>query len=340
MRGLLVLAQRMGIRAFSWRDPYESLTAGVAILWMTPVTVPSTDPAIDRWVREGGTLVYQGHPDQAPFLGQPPPALRAAPLAPPAAQARAVRGLPDVARDVRRVVISVGVRARSGTVLLADAAGPLITEHRLGAGRVVVIADSHLFTNRYLAAEDNAVLAANLLFRYAHGRSVAFDEVVHGLGGHERGPWSRLLSGNVAWGLVQIAVAAVLLALWSGSRLGPPVPLPEAERTRYAIEYVHSMASLYRRAGARQAAVRALWDRWRREIAPGLGLSATSDARTIASRLPEAHRPALQRLAELLEAGVKSDSELVEFAAGLERLRRALAAGRFGDRRSDIGYRG
>jgi hypothetical protein len=338
MRGLLTLAQRMGIRAGRWQRPYARLDDAIGLLWTVPPTLPPTDPALRRWIESGGTLVYQGPPRTAPFVPaevdvrEPGGALsrRLPAIDPNILENRgapaSVTGDAAAVRDVRRLWISPARRTSLGRPLVRDAAGGIIVSHDLGAGRVLVVVDNTLFLNRTLAREDNAVLAANLLHAYAGGRRVEFDEVVHGYAAAERSRWDDLLSNVRGWAYAQIAFAAALLLISAGWRMGPPVPLPEPERLRYAVEYVRSMASLYRRAGARARSAALMDERWRREVLPRLGLTAAADTASIASRLApdaaEAYRAAAGRLA----SGVRTDADLIRIGRELELARRRVLA--------------
>jgi Domain of unknown function (DUF4350) len=81
----------------------------------------------------------------------------------------------------------------------------------------------------------------------------------------------QLLPEELRFGLVQLAVAVVLLMLVSARRLGPVVaePLPVVVRASEAVE---GRARLYHRARARGRAAAALREACRSRIAPLLGL--------------------------------------------------------------------
>lgn len=94
------------------------------------------------------------------------------------------------------------------------------------------------------------------------------------------------------WGTLQLAVAALLAAIWRGRRLGPLVPerLPVAVR---ASETTEGRARLYRKANARDRAATVLRTATRTRIAPLLGVpvqDAHSPERllpALSARLPE-----------------------------------------------------
>jgi hypothetical protein len=129
----------------------------------------------------------------------------------PAAQ---VAGSIDYAGDLYEVRAGTTGCYRSGT----DAG--LVAATRAGGGRTLVIGGGGPLTNAELAHQGDAALALGLL-----GGSTHLDWVPPGsLGGavapsDRRGVFS-LLPRGLDWGLVQLAIAVVVLALWRARRLG------------------------------------------------------------------------------------------------------------------------
>ncbi|MGW7469118.1 DUF4350 domain-containing protein [Streptomyces xantholiticus] len=130
-----------------------------------------------------------------------------------------------------------------------------------------------------------------------------------------------LIPGGWLWGTLQLAVAAVLAAVWRARRLGPLVTerLPVAIRASEATE---GRARLYRKVNARDRAAASLRAATRTRIAPRLGVSAAethspeallpavsahlpdgeSDTRELLFGAPPADDAALVRLADQLDA--------------------------------------
>lgn len=106
-----------------------------------------------------------------------------------------------------------------------------------GQGRIVVVANASIFSNRLLAQADNSLLAVWLFS--PQGQAVHFDEFYHGLG--VRGNPLILLTqpgyGSLALGLLLF----VCLASWREAvLLGPP--LPDEQQSRRDIgEYIAAM---------------------------------------------------------------------------------------------------
>lgn len=119
----------------------------------------------------------------------------------------------------------------------------LVLCYAAGRGEVVVVADPALFRNRFIAREDNAILAVHLLAGRAGG--VAFDEFYHGL----------TIRGNPLWLATRRPYAGILIALlvcagvwiWRwGVWLGPPLAERPVSRRSLA-EYVDAMARFFQR---------------------------------------------------------------------------------------------
>ncbi|GAA3395023.1 DUF4350 domain-containing protein [Streptomyces roseoviridis] len=175
-----------------------------------------------------------------------------------------------------------GERYVTGTTT-ADACYPsdgLPTLVRLpgtGSGDTVLLGSAELLTNKRLARQGNASLALQLLGSRPHLvwylPSLADAPADSGSPGDTTGTFLGLIPSGWLWGTLQLAVAALLAAIWRGRRLGPLVPerLPVAVRASEATE---GRARLYRRADARDRAATVLRTATRGRIAPLLGVPA------------------------------------------------------------------
>ncbi|MCL9794746.1 DUF4350 domain-containing protein, partial [Frankia sp. AgKG'84/4] len=125
----------------------------------------------------------------------------------------------------------------------------------VGGGRLVLLGSADFLTNRALDRDGNAALALGLLGRHP---DLSWITPVAGTpGGVGQRGVLRLLPAGVRWALLQVVIVIVLLALWRGRRLGPPVqePLPVVIR---AAEAVEGRGRLYAAARARDRAADAL----------------------------------------------------------------------------------
>ncbi|SFQ17173.1 hypothetical protein SAMN05421810_10532 [Amycolatopsis arida] len=193
------------------------------------------------------------------------------------------------------------------------------------AATVTVLGDVAPLTNAALADEGNAALAMRLLGQ--HPRLVWYqpapgDAALRG-GGESI---YDLVPRGWYFGLGQVAVAVLLLALWRARRLGPVVvePLPVVVR---GAETVEGRARLYRRAGAAEHAATALRDAARQRMLPALGLTAEAAAEPAVVVAAVAARTGRSEaeVGALLYGGLTGgEAQLVERADALDALEREV----------------
>ena len=193
------------------------------------VLEPSEADAIRAWVEGGGRLVA-GSSNEPAWLDQlldEPPVWEAAdrptstPLVP-------LTGVKEVEGRRGAMLDELG-----GLLPMLDP--PLAATTRLGAGELIVLANTWPLSNQGLDEADNAAFALAL----AAGAPVAFLETVHGYG------VSRGLAGlptAVKWTLLGLLLTS-LVAVWSaGRRFGPPED-PDTDPPPPRVEYVEALAS-------------------------------------------------------------------------------------------------
>ncbi|MFH8472715.1 DUF4350 domain-containing protein [Streptomyces sp. NPDC018000] len=148
-----------------------------------------------------------------------------------------------------------------------------------GAGDTVLLGSPDLLHNERLGKQGNASLALQLLGSRPHlvwylpslaDTSAAAEG--SGDGSDDDRSFVDLIPRGWLWGTLQLALAAVLAAIWRARRLGPLVVerLPVAIR---ASESTEGRARLYRRANARDRAADSLRAATRTRIAPLIGVS-------------------------------------------------------------------
>ncbi|WP_447039426.1 DUF4350 domain-containing protein [Streptomyces sp. DSM 118878] len=156
-----------------------------------------------------------------------------------------------------------------------------------GMGDTVVLGAPDILYNSRLDKQGNASLALQLLGSRPkvvwYLPSLSDDQAATE---DERRGFFDLIPSGWRWATVQLAIAAVLAALWRARRLGPLVSerLPVVIR---ASETVEGRARLYRRANARDRAASALRTATRSRLAPLVGVSPTQ------AHAPETLVPAL-----------------------------------------------
>ncbi|MGW6416355.1 DUF4350 domain-containing protein [Streptomyces sp. NPDC055055] len=200
-----------------------------------------------------------------------------------------------------------------------------------GTGDTVLLGSPDILHNKRLDQQGNASLALQLLGSRPHlvwylpsltDPSATADDPADGT----PGSFLSLIPSGWLWGTLQLAVAAVLAALWRARRLGPLVTerLPVAVRASEATE---GRARLYRKADARDRAASVLRTATRSRLAPLLGV-ARQDAHS-----PERLLPALSaRLPEttadpgtlLFGTAPADDAALIRLADQLDALEREV----------------
>lgn len=195
-----------------------------------------------------------------------------------------------------------------------------------GAGAVTLLGDAAALTNGHLAEEGDAALALGLLG--AHQRLVWYLPTASDVTSEVQRSLLSLVPAGIRFGVAQLAVAVVLLALWRARRLGPVVaePLPVVVR---ASESVEGRARLYRRGRTRDGSAAQLRGATARRCAARLGLPASAadpsrpgpllDALTLATGRPVGELHEL-----LLGAAPADDTALVRLADALDALEREV----------------
>ena len=193
-----------------------------------------------------------------------------------------------------------------------------------GSRRVVVLGSADILTNDRFDATGNAALALNLL-----GRA---DSLVWYLpvpeAGAEGPSLGSLVPDGVRFGLIQLAIGVVLLALWRARRLGRVVaePLPVEIRASEAVE---GRGRLLRRARATDRAAVALRTATLARLRAPLGLprptdSAADRVAVVAAVAARTGRPQADVAALLYGGAPADDPALVRLADDLDQLDREV----------------
>ncbi|MGW4497210.1 DUF4350 domain-containing protein [Micromonospora sp. NPDC004336] len=125
--------------------------------------------------------------------------------------------------------------------------------------------------------------------------------------------------------LLQLALAALLAAVWRARRLGPPTPEPLPVTVRSA-ETVLGRARLYQKAGARDAAARTLRTAALDRLAARLNLPPAAPPAEVAAAVAARTGDDPGRAADLLYGdGPETDQDLLELARELDRVTRTVA---------------
>lgn len=188
------------------------------------------------------------------------------------------------------------------------------------SGNMITIGTGAPFTNDELDEDGNAALALKLLGQ--HERLVWYTPSVADLA--QQKTMSDLMPDSWKFGALQLALAAVVIALWRARRLGPVVTerLPVIVR---AAETVEGRARLYRRSRAAGHAAAVLRQAARDRLNPLLGLPLSADpTEEIVNRTG---RPEPQVRALLHDQGPVDDRALVALIDELDALENEVRKG-------------
>ncbi len=202
-------------------------------------------------------------------------------------------------------------------------AAPLVRD-----GRLTVLGAGNFLTNDRVDEVGNAALGLGLLGERAElvwFRPSLDDPALAG-GGSK--PLHVLMSDSVKLAMLQLGIAALVIAAWRARRLGPVVgePLPVVVR---AAEATEGLARLYRRAGARHRAATALREAAIRSIAPKFGLPAVgTDPRAVTAAVAQHTGRPSHEIGDLLYGTAPDDDAgLVALADALDTLAARLREG-------------
>jgi hypothetical protein len=213
-------------------------------------------------------------------------------------------------------------RLRAPHLCYASDGRPSLVQVTVNGNLVTLLGSSSPLTNSRLDDEGDAALALGLLG--GHDRLVWYLPTAADVPPSAQKSFYQLVPDGVWWGLLQVGVAVLLLALWRARRLGAVVvePLPVAVR---AAETEEGRARLYRRNGARGQAAESLRAGVRSRLGGALGLPRRAD--------PQARVPAVAArsgwsgadvTALLYGAAPADDAALVQLADRLDALEKEV----------------
>ena len=279
------LLAQLGYQVEHWqRPPDKLLEHGINTVLIVAVPMQNVSAedreSVRRYILAGGRLVAVGgnssqllpHSDFAPgiphFAWQKYPA-----LLPTALTSNATEIVMAPAAFWRTSDSTAQVSYGSGS-------SGVVSSYKYGKGEVVWWAAADPITNSGITQGSNLRLLLNSLGRTS-SRTVLWDDYFHE---GELTMVDSLLSSPLKWALVQLGVLAVVVLFTYSRRHGPLRPL--AQPTRLAtLEFVETVGTLYRRAGAAELPVQIAYERFRFLLHRKLGINASAGVQQIAARL-------------------------------------------------------
>lgn len=341
-----LLLQQRGVSVFRyqagtqhWPDDARVMISANPVKGAFSTQIWGPDEVKDalRWLDKGGTLILLSDEDNALtkkfFLRPNDIGPKSATLAPrqPAPFLDGVKGVlfPNQWRFEKTPDTAIPLFSDKNAAFLV---------FRRGKGTLFAAPTPALIENHHLDDADNARFFAQLVESRqfdASGKKgkVYFDELHQGF--QKEPSFWEVIGAPGRFALLQIALVSILLCYTVGRRFGVPRPAPPPSRV--SSEYVASLADLYRRAGARDAALEGVYLSFWRDLcrAAGLPLDApTADAANRAAALMDGKADDLRkRLLSVLErsedaisrGGNKlNDGELLRLTREMDGIRKEL----------------
>lgn len=239
-------------------------------------------------------------------------------------------------RDVGRIRVEGGLRLRpknaaNQRALIEDSNGACAVAWKRGAGHVILATNELCADNRRLDSADNAILFVNVAEAHARGsgRAVLFDEYHQGFGAEvaERSLWDML--GTPVRSAAWYALVVFLILVYNANRRFGTAKQLLIPSYRPATEYIASMGSLYRRAGAADIAIEALYKTFIRDLAQRIDAPPEAGRERIASLAAARfgwnaeQLTALMTRCETAAGGARiSDGEMLNLARQIDEYRR------------------
>jgi hypothetical protein len=221
---------------------------------------------IFSWVKEGNTVLWTGYYsayifDYFGFKEQPGFGV---------ADVHPVTSEHPLLADVQELTLGWGRLQRHASMSFAygDDGGIFLSETTLGDGRIVLLSQPEMFTNRYIGRSDNLILFLNILRLYSGG-GIWFNEYAHGFTMVDTD--TAMVTWQLRLVLFQLLLGVLLLYYYWGKRFGRPVPLL-VDNEVIAGEYVRSLANIYRQGKARHLVLNSINQGFRADLSRYLGV--------------------------------------------------------------------
>lgn len=259
-------------------------------------------------------------------------------------------------RKVERIQIISGSRLTTERlnfpVYFKDRDGVVLFSLREGEGRIVVVSEPELSSNRGIGKEDNAALLTNIIREFANGGKVLIDEYHHTIaaaqcqekqidakllpgylfrikvgGGERKTIFEYLWEPPKRWVVLQLAVVVVLFLYSKGLRFGPLIP-PKEEAKSSTLEHIQAISRIYRQAKAHHLALEEIYRYFKFSIGREFGLGGEVDISEIYNLIPKEKANRLRRLIkeceDYISKGIIEETLLLKLSRELETFKKEV----------------
>ncbi len=253
-RAFYLLMEKLGhrpVRIEEKETRYSSIAGGVAIIIRPYPNYLDQDKARDLldWVARGNSLIVADSDENIFWRSLGLRLLETEKLTErvsPARESPLSRGVGMVSVKGHWRFVLPPEQFQPFTVHLEDGEGVILASTPVGKGQVYVLSTPQLFCNGEIDRDDNVILMANLIREAGRDGVVAFDETIHGFS-RDTGPFR--FSGVQQGIMLQLGLVLILFYAVYMKRFGIPRHHGE-DLQRSSIEYLHSLAGLFQKAGA------------------------------------------------------------------------------------------
>lgn len=319
-KAAFLLLQQMGYSATRWTEDPTRLSRVAPHSTLVMVNPNATEErameAVRKFVRNGGHVLATG-PTFYAFVPDRP-------IRPGVPHFQWKEYTPQEPSELTRGITSIELAPKfyfdqeiSEAPFAAGDEIP-ITRFSYGAGEVIWWSSPDPLSNSGIREKDNAQLLLNCIGEPGHG-PVLWDEYFHQGG---RTVIDSVIESPLRWGLLQALLIGALACL-TYSRAFGPVRHSVASSRLAPMEFVQTLAALYRKTGRAQIAVEIVYEHFRELLQRRFSIRADADsnqvAAAIADQLPEEDSANIGRLISRIEGAINDASLSVSTATSLIR---------------------
>ena len=274
-KAVYLMLEASRYRVKRWERPLRDLPLAPSTLILAePEGFPTFDErvALERFAQRGSTVIATGVSGGSFLLGRRIVEDPAAGSTWSRLSARSPSAVTRAAPEIALALRAYWDAQAFAMPLYGDGDKVRVVKYESGNGEIFWWASATPLTNAGVREPGN--LEFVLASIGGPERPVLFDEYFHG---HRNSPSATFADGPLKWFGSQLALAAVAVLVTFVRRSGPVVTAPPESRLS-PLEFVRSLGSLYRQAGAATVAVGVGTDQLRYQLTRKLGMSSKASA--------------------------------------------------------------